>query len=141
MVQDKRCFYVKKNGEILSKKVTRILIIFIVLICVVFFGAFLKIENTKTEYEKRVTSYLVDEKGYDKKDIKSVDGIYGVKLPPYYVVVIFEDEPYVRYIYFAHAEVIQFDYILTNKAIEMNINKSKLKNYDPLSEIDKYIIE
>ncbi|MEI4771674.1 DUF3139 domain-containing protein [Psychrobacillus sp. FJAT-51614] len=141
MVEDKRCFYVKKNSEILSKKVIRILIILIVLICVVLFGGYLKIENTKTEYENRVTSYLVDEKGYENKDIKSVDGIYGVKLPPYYVVVVFEDEPYVKYIYFAHDDVKQFEYILTNEAIEMNFNKSKLKNYDPLSEIDKYIIE
>lgn len=113
----------------------------LVLICGVFFVAHLKIENTKTEYEKRVTSYLVDEKGYEKKDIKSVDGIYGVKLPPYYVVVVFEDEPYVKYIYYAHDGVNQIEYILKEEAIKININKSELKNYDPLNEIDKYIIE
>ncbi|MFE6166928.1 DUF3139 domain-containing protein [Viridibacillus arvi] len=130
-----------KDGGILSKKVKIILFIFLVLICAVFFAAYLKIEITKTEYEKRVTSYLLDEKGYEKKDIKSVDGIYGVKLPPFYVIVVFEDEPYVKYTYFAHNEVHQFEYILTEEAIKKNINKSDLKNYDPLNGIDKYIIE
>jgi hypothetical protein len=112
-----------------------------VIICAVFFAAYLKIEITKTEYEKRVTSYLLDEKGYEKKDIKSVDGIYGVKLPPFYVIVVFEDEPYVKYIYYAHDGVNQIEYILTEEAIKSNINKSDLKNYDPLNGIDKYIIE
>ncbi|QFF99298.1 DUF3139 domain-containing protein [Psychrobacillus glaciei] len=129
-----------KNGEILSKKVIIILLIFLVLICGIFF-IHLKIENTKTEYEKRVTSYLVNEKGYEKKEIKSVEGKYGVKLPPYYVVVVFEDEPYVKYIYYAHDGVNQMEYILTNDAIKLNINKSELKHYYPFSEIDKYIIE
>ncbi|KOO49121.1 DUF3139 domain-containing protein [Viridibacillus arvi] len=130
-----------KDGAILNKKVKIILFIFLVIICAVFFAAYLKIEITKTEYEKRVTSYLLDEKGYEKKDIKSVDGIYGVKLPPFYVIVVFEDEPYVKYIYFAHDGVNQIEYILTEEAIKSNINKSDLKNYDPLNGIDKYIIE
>ncbi|MGF9979674.1 DUF3139 domain-containing protein [Viridibacillus arvi] len=130
-----------KDGGILNKKVKIILFIFLVLICAVFFAAYLKIEFTKTEYEKRVTSYLLDEKGYEKKDLKFVDGIYGVKLPPFYVIVIFEDEPYVKYIYYAHDGVNQIEYILTEEAIKSNIHKSDLKNYDPLNGIDKYIIE
>ncbi|MFF3099759.1 DUF3139 domain-containing protein [Viridibacillus arvi] len=130
-----------KDGEILSKKVKFILFIFLMLIFTVFLAAYLKIEITKTEYEKRVTSYLEDEKGYEKKDIKSVDGIYGVKMPPFYVVVVFEDEPYVKYIYFAHNGVKQIKYILTEEAIKSNINKPDLKNYNPSNEIEKYIIE
>jgi len=81
-----------KSGEILSKKTIIILFMFLVLICGILFIN-LKIKNTKTEYEKRVTSYLVDEKGYEKKEIKSVEGIYGVKLPSYYVVVILKMNP------------------------------------------------
>lgn len=81
-----------KSGEILSKKTIIILFMFLVLICGILFIN-LKIKNTKTEYEKRVTSYLVDEKGYEKKEIKSVEEIYGVKLPSYYVVVILKMNP------------------------------------------------
>lgn len=123
-----------KDGEILSKKVIIILLMLLVLICGIFF-IHLKIENTKTEFEKRVTSYLVDEKGYEKKELKSVEGIYGVKLPPYYVVVVFEDEPYVKYIYYAHDGVIQMVYFLTNEAIKLNINKSDLKHYYPFRKL------
>lgn len=139
--QDVWGVFMFKDGEILSKKVKFILFIFLMLIFTVFLAAYLKIEITKTEYEKRVTSYLVDEKGYEKKDIKSVDGIYGVKMPPFYVVVVFEDEPYVKYIYFAHNGVKQIEYILTEEAIKSNINKPDLKNYNPSNEIEKYIIE
>ncbi|MEK5209776.1 DUF3139 domain-containing protein [Psychrobacillus sp. FSL H8-0510] len=122
----------KNGGEILGKKVIIILVILIVIIFVVFFRAHLKIENTKTEYEKRVTSYLVDEKGYEKKDIKSVNGIYGIKSPPFYVIVVFEDEPYAQYFYFAHDGVKQYDYSLSNEAWEKGIiDETKLKNWDP----------
>ncbi|KOO51702.1 DUF3139 domain-containing protein [Viridibacillus arvi] len=130
-----------KDGGILNKKVKIILFIFLLLICAVFFAAYLKIEITKTEYEKRVTSYLVDEKGYEKKYIKSVDGIYGVKMPPFYVIVVFEDEPYVKYIYYAHNGVNQMEYVLTEEAKKSNIDKSDLKNYDPFNEIEKYMID
>lgn len=41
-----------KDGEILSKKVKFILFIFLMLIFTVFLAAYLKIEITKTEYEK-----------------------------------------------------------------------------------------
>lgn len=33
------------------------------------------------------------------------------------------------------------EYILTNEAIKLKINKSKLIHYYPFREIDKYIIE
>ncbi|WP_025147343.1 hypothetical protein [Bacillus sp. H1a] len=51
---------------------------------------------------------------------------------------VFEDEPYVKYIYYAHDGVKKIEYILTEEAIKININKSELKN--PLREIDTYII-
>ncbi|MFB5089647.1 DUF3139 domain-containing protein [Psychrobacillus sp. PGGUH221] len=129
-----------KNGNILSKKVL-ILIIFLVVIFGTFFVANLKIENNKKMYEKRVTCFLLEEKGYDRTEIKSVEGFYGFKLPKYYAVVVFEDESYVKYIYYAHDGVIQIKYILTDEAIKMNIDKSELKHYNPINEIDKYIIE
>ena len=42
---------------------------FILVIAMVVYRAHLKIESTKSEYEKRVTSFLVEEKGYDQQDI------------------------------------------------------------------------
>ena len=107
---------------------------FILVIALVVYRAHLKIESTKSEYEKRVTSFLVEEKGYDQQDIKSVTGVYGVKSPPFYVIVIFEDEPYAHYFYFAHNGVEQYDFRLSEEAAEKGIlDESKLKNFDPFS--------
>ena len=103
------------------------------LISMVVTRAYLKMEETKTEYEKRVTSYLVDEKEYDKNELELVTGLYGVKSPPYYVMVIFKDEPYAQYFYYAHNGVEQYDFRLSNEAAEKGIlDESKLINYDPL---------
>ena len=71
------------------------------LIIVIVITPFIYVQGNKIIYKKRVMNYLVEEKGYKEIEIKSIKGIWGVKLPPFYSVVIFEDEPYVEYIYFA----------------------------------------
>ncbi|ETT81057.1 DUF3139 domain-containing protein [Viridibacillus sp. FSL R5-0477] len=107
-------------------------IIAIVLLVLILVSA-LKIQNIRTTYEERVNSYLLNEQGYEKKEIKSIKTKYNFKMPPFYTIVIFEDEPFVKYCYFAHNEgrVKQFDYILTEEAKKIDIDESKLKHYVP----------
>ncbi|MFC3886245.1 hypothetical protein ACFOU2_23250 [Bacillus songklensis] len=64
---------------------------------------------------------------------KSILGIWGVKLPSFYaVVVVFKDEPYVEYIYFAHNDILQFDHRITDEGRKQGITESDLKHYVPL---------
>ena len=113
------------------------MVTFLVIILLVVIFAFIKIQDTKNIYEKRVTNYLLDE-GYEKKEIKSIEVIYGFKMPAFYTVVVFEDEPYVKYIYYAHNGVKQMEYTLTDGGIEKGIDETKLKHYVPFDYIDKY---
>ncbi|MFE6166924.1 DUF3139 domain-containing protein [Viridibacillus arvi] len=107
-------------------------IIAIVLLVFILVSA-LKIQNIRTTYEERVSSYLLNEQGYEKKEIKSIKTKYNFKMPPFYTIVIFEDEPFVKYSYFAHnkGRVKQFDYTLTEEAKKRGIDESKLKHYVP----------
>lgn len=82
-----------------------------------------RIQVNKIIYAKRVTHYLLEEQGYEKDDIKSVKGVWGFKLPPFCAVVIFTDEPFVEYIYFAHNDVIQFGYRITDEGKEKGISE------------------
>ncbi|MGE7839083.1 DUF3139 domain-containing protein [Viridibacillus arvi] len=113
------------------KKLIKIMVIcLLVLIFVFVFVLFVKVQTTKTIYEKRVTNYL-NEQGYEKKEIKSVEGEWGVKLPQVYTVVVFKDEPFVKYIYYAHDGVVQVDYILSEELKKSGIDSYKLKHYVP----------
>ncbi|MEX3624937.1 DUF3139 domain-containing protein [Viridibacillus arvi] len=107
-------------------------IIAIVLLVLIIFSA-LKIQNIRTTYEERVNSYLLNEQGYEKKEIKSIKTKYNFKMPPFYTIVVFEDEPFVKYGYFAHNKdrVGQFEYTLTEEAKKRGIDESKLKHYVP----------
>lgn len=116
------------RGDILHNYKTIVVIILLLLILVYF----IKVQMTKTTYEERVNSFLVDEQGYDKKEIKSIKVKWGFKLPSFYTIVIFEDEPFVEYIYFAHNGVKQFEYVLTEEGKERGIIESDLKHYVPL---------
>lgn len=88
-------------------------------------------KRNKIYYANRVTSYLVEEEHYSKEELESVKGIWGLKLPEFYVKVIFKDEPDVIYIYFAHNEVLQFDHIITPEGLEKGITNADLKHYVP----------
>lgn len=70
-----------------------------------------------------MTNYLIDEKGYGKSRLASVEGVYGFKLPQCYTSVIFETEPYIKYIYLDHDEVLKFDYEIVD--IEHKDKKGK----------------
>ncbi|MBO8173318.1 MAG: DUF3139 domain-containing protein [Bacillaceae bacterium] len=93
---------------------------------------FLYIQINKIVYEKRVTDYLIEEKGYRGEDIQSVTGKWGFKLPPFYTEVVFRDEPDVAYIYFAHNDVKQFDYHIPDEE-KQGISESALKHLESVS--------
>ena len=95
-----------------------------------FLTRFIYIEVNRFIYKNRVTNYLIEEKGYDESEIASVEGVYGFKMPEFYTVVIFTNEPYVEYIYFAHGSVSQFEYQIIDAQYD-NLSQDELKNYDP----------
>lgn len=47
---------------------------------------------------------------YETTQIAALTAHYGVKLPTFYVTVVFSDEPHVTYTYYAHNGVIQAEY-------------------------------
>lgn len=88
-------------------KKARIAIIIMLLIVLIPIGY---VQINKVLFKKRVLDYLTTEQHYDKTDIQQIEGIWGKKLPAFYVTVIFIDEPNVMYTYFAHGNVRQFEY-------------------------------
>ncbi|MBU8878695.1 DUF3139 domain-containing protein [Bacillus sp. FJAT-29790] len=92
---------------------------------------FLYVQINKMIYEKRVTNYLIEEAGYKAEEINSVEGIWGMKLPPFYATVVFKDEPFVEYIYFAHNDVQQFEYRINDEGKQKGVIETELKHYVP----------
>ncbi|QHS21484.1 DUF3139 domain-containing protein [Virgibacillus sp. MSP4-1] len=107
----------------------KIVLIVSTLLILILISPLIYVEVNKKIYENRVTDYLVEEQGYEKEDIASVKGVWGVKMPNFYTTVIFENEPYVEYTYFAHNGVGQFDYeVIDGEHKEINVED--LKNYE-----------
>ena len=103
----------------------------IVAVFIAIFAPFCTIEIKKQVYEKRVETYLIENKFYQKEEIQSIKAKWHLAgLPKYWVNVIFSDEPNTVYVYFAHHKdkVGQFEYYTidgTNPSVE------QLKNYEP----------
>jgi hypothetical protein len=57
--------------------------------------------------------------------------VWGIKLPAFYAVVVFRDEPFIEYIYFAHNNVHQFEYRISNEGKQAGITQADLKHFDP----------
>lgn len=68
------------------------------------------VQINKILFKHRVLEYLTTEQHYDQAEIQHIEGVWGKKLPAFYVTVIFNDEPHVMYTYFAHGNVYQFEY-------------------------------
>ncbi|MBO0603507.1 DUF3139 domain-containing protein [Sporosarcina sp. E16_3] len=91
------------------------------------------IQANKYIYKNRVSTYLIEKKGFVKEDIESIEGKLG-SLPTFYVIVTFKNEPDVKYMYFAHDNnVFQFDYQITDEGQREGIKEEDLKNYNPRS--------
>ncbi|MDQ0088584.1 putative membrane protein [Paenibacillus anaericanus] len=114
-----------------NKKVRIIVIIMAILVALLVVTPVIYVQMNKIIYATRVTDYLLEEQNYSKAEIESVKGVWGIKLPAFYAIVTFKDEPYVEYVYFAHNEVLQFSYILNEEGLEEGIIESDLKHYDP----------
>ncbi|MBY0161453.1 DUF3139 domain-containing protein [Cytobacillus firmus] len=109
----------------------KIKIALLVLLVLVLLSPFVYVQANKMIYAKKVNAYLLEEEHYTQDEIQSVQGIWGVKLPPFYVVVVFKDEPEVEYIYFAHDTIMQFEYRLTPEGKDRGITRSMLKHVIP----------
>ncbi|MGG4341233.1 DUF3139 domain-containing protein [Paenibacillus lautus] len=109
----------------------KIRIALLVLFVLVLLSPFVYVQANKMIYAKKVNAYLLEEERYSKDEIQSVKGVWGVKLPAFYVVVVFNDEPDVEYIYFAHDTIMQFEYRLTPEGKARGITRSKLRHYIP----------
>lgn len=104
---------------------------FLVLFIVGVISPLVYVQVNKKIYETRVTNYLIKDMGYTREEIKTVEGVWGFKLPQFYTIVVFENEPYVEYTYFAHNKVLQFEYRITEEGKQKGITKEDLKNHDP----------
>ncbi|MBD2869062.1 DUF3139 domain-containing protein [Paenibacillus arenilitoris] len=108
---------------------------FIVMVLVFAFALvvtpYVYVQINKIVYDDRVTNYLIEEEGYKAEEIRSVKGVWGIKLPPFYAVVVFNDEPFVEYIYFAHNDVLQFGYGISDEGKQKGITEADLKHYVP----------
>lgn len=93
---------------------------------------FVYVQANKMICKNRVTNYLLETQNYSEEEIEVVKGVWGFKLPSFFAVVIFKDEPNVEYVYFAHDEVVQFDPRLKQEGIERGGNIADLKHYVPL---------
>lgn len=107
------------------------IILGIVLIALIL-SPFAYVQINKLLYAQKVTRYLIEEQHYKQDQLKSVTGVWGIKLPPFYAVVVFADEPDVEYIYFAHNQVLQFEHRITEEGKQKGITDSNLKHYVPL---------
>ncbi|MBU9710603.1 DUF3139 domain-containing protein [Evansella tamaricis] len=103
-----------------------------VIILSLILAVFLYIPVNKLIYENRVSSYLMNEMEYDNEDIRSIDAVWNFKLPRFYVIVVFEDEPEVEYTYFAHNHVIQIEYRIREQEDGAKTKESELINYVPI---------
>ncbi len=78
-----------------------------ILIVVGAASPFVAVQYQKQVFAERVHTYLIQQKHYKPEQIASIQGIWGIMLPSFYVEVIFKDEPNRVYTYFAHAEIMQ----------------------------------
>lgn len=105
--------------------------ILLVILAIAVILPILNIQINKMKYANKVSDYLIEEKGYKQEEVKSVEGVWGKKMPAYYVIVVFENEPNVEYTYFAHGKVKQISFQSVNST---TVTVDDLKNYEPSSE-------
>jgi hypothetical protein len=72
-------------------KIVKIIVVFLIIALII--TPFLYVKINKNIYANRVTEYLLNKEHYKMNEIKSVRGVWGKKLPAFYAVVTFEDNP------------------------------------------------
>ncbi|MGE6226889.1 DUF3139 domain-containing protein [Paenibacillus chitinolyticus] len=116
------------------RNISRGKIIALSVVLIVVLAPFVYVQGNKMAHAERVRSYLLQEKGYKEDELASVKGVWGIKLPPFYTVVVFKDETEVNYVYFSHNDVLQFDQWITPKGVERGITPEKLKHTEKRKE-------
>jgi hypothetical protein len=127
--------FIKEKPKSKKRKVffTVCFIIISVIVIWFIFSPFLSNkEKELTFLEQKVKSYLLDEQGYNEDEIQSIieKGEIG-SLPTRYVIVVFKNEFYVEYTYFAHNQVKQASYNIRDEEYKDSITEEDLKNFDP----------
>ncbi len=89
---------------------------------------FIAVQYQKQVFAERVHTYLIEQKHYKPEQIVSIQGIWGIMLPSFYVKVIFKDEPNRVYTYFAHAEIMQQSHRLIHATYPDQSNDSGAKH-------------
>lgn len=102
--------------------------IVLVVVLLLVLTPFVYVEYNKHDYAERVKTYLVEEAHYKPEQIKSVTGVWSKKLPSFLAEVVFADEPEVTYIYFAHNDVMQYGYVLTDEGKKRGWEEKDLKH-------------
>lgn len=105
-------------------------IIAVLLVLLVILVPVTYVQANQLIYADRVKEYLIQQKHYREQDIASVQGVWGMKMPDFYVKVIFRDEPYATYIYYAHRPVIQTDVWPTGGEISRPANSGPLRHLE-----------
>lgn len=118
----------------MSKKRRYYKIMVAVIVIVLVITPVIYVQANKMIYAQRVTKYLLEDQKYTREEIKSVKGVWGKKLPSFFAVVIFEDEPFVEYVYFAHNRVLQSSHRLMPEGKAKGISLSQLKHYEPAND-------
>ena len=85
--------------NIRKKKILLSLLVIIIILQI------LNVQSNKIRYVNGVADYFIEEKGYREEEMKSIDGVWGKKMPAYYVVVVLANGPNIKYSYFAHGKV------------------------------------
>ncbi len=114
-----------KKGKNVQSIIASIIVVSIIL------TPFIYVQVNKRIYANRVNRYLVEEKHYRKDEIQSVRGVWGKKLPSFYAVAVFKDEPQVEYVYFAHDDIIQFGFSSPNAKDGVELQPKDVKHYEP----------
>lgn len=111
-----------------SRKLKNIIVLIVLLSIVA--TPFIYVQVNKWIYADRVKTYLIEQKHYTKDELASVTGRWTIKLPPFMAEVVFADEPNITYMYFAHAEVMQYKYYPTGGRVGDPIGNKPLQHLE-----------
>ncbi|MFJ8520266.1 DUF3139 domain-containing protein [Lysinibacillus xylanilyticus] len=118
-------FYLLWDGVITIKK----FLITLSIILIIVSSIFLYIQLKKQLSANTVMDYLIEEKGYKKSEIITLESKWTfLGIPKYHVEVTFKNEPNIVYLYFANDLRGQFEYYEINGE---TIPPEDLKKYDP----------
>lgn len=100
------------------------LILFIILLIAILVSIGGYIEIKKNQMEEAVEEYLLEDKGYERQEIKSIEGLFSI-LPVWSVRVVFKDEDNMNYYYQIESNKVE----QTREYPTKNADESFLNNF------------